>query len=82
MDALAIGKGNAQEVFLSISDDGHGFEKVAVSGEHLGLNIMRERTELGECREEQRAAEAASKLGPGLNGAIWPGASARECAVE
>lgn len=33
----------SQEVFMSIRDNGHGFDPKSVVGEHLGLGIMQER---------------------------------------
>lgn len=37
--------GNSQSLLLTILDDGRGFDPDAVTGEHLGLDIMQERTE-------------------------------------
>ncbi len=37
--------GELQGVFLSIADDGQGFAFGGISGEHLGLRIMRERAD-------------------------------------
>jgi len=41
--ANSVQQAFSQSVFMSIRDDGHGFDPKLVMGEHLGLGIMQER---------------------------------------
>lgn len=52
-----IKRQEADVVELTISDNGRGFTQKYVSGEHLGLNIMRERAEAIGAKLEIKSAE-------------------------
>jgi signal transduction histidine kinase len=63
-------KQSKNQVTLSISDDGQGFDENAIDGGHLGLQIMRERA-------HNIGAELTITSLPGQGTvivAIWPGA--------
>jgi two-component system nitrate/nitrite sensor histidine kinase NarX len=63
-------------VGLSIRDDGRGFDPAAVTGEHLGVAIMRERAEA-----VGGALEVASQPGGGTRVAVvWPALEEEEAA--
>jgi signal transduction histidine kinase len=63
-------------VALSILDDGRGFDPGAVTAEHLGVAIMRERAEA-----VGGALEVASRPGGGTRvGVVWPALEEEEAA--
>src|SRR5207245_3918537 len=63
-------------VALTVRDDGRGFDPAAVSGEHLGVAIMRERAEA-----VGGALEVASQPGDGTRVAVvWPALEEEEAA--
>jgi signal transduction histidine kinase len=67
---------HAAGVALSVRDDGRGFDPTAVTGEHLGVAIMRERAE-----SVGGALEVASQPGGGTRvGVVWPALEEEEAA--
>ena len=58
----------SQSVFMSIRDDGHGFDPKSILGEHLGLGIMQERAS-----NVQATLTIRSKPGQGTEISVrWP----------